>query len=61
MEKKIKQIHLQLEQLFANVGIETYVSIKEPNGQRWELLTARKGTLKEISKDINKLIDESKK
>lgn len=53
IDSKINAIHRQVEELFTKHGVETFVSIKAPNGDRYNMATARKGTLAEVSRDLD--------
>lgn len=56
MKNKIDKLHRQLEELYTEQGVETFVSVKLPTGDHYNIAVARASTLKEIKKSINEKI-----
>lgn len=59
-QERAKKIHQQIERLYSKHGVESFVSISLPDGSGFEIATARKGTLKQISNNLNKKLNANK-
>ena len=54
MDEKINNLHAQMERLFMTHGVETFVSIRTPKGETYEIAVAKTKTLNKIKNSLEK-------